>query len=196
MTGCSWRRRAASCPAHAGARSSSPRPRCSVGIGVWWRDDGRRHVVPAGRRFVRKFGSWSCGSREKTRAGDINASLGSSKDSASRCRRRPCAHGFGKVASDRSALARARPGANSYERIGKVCSPSISSPWRRSGCNGSTCSSSSSWAVVVCISPDARPIKRAVGDAAGPAIDVDFRGAPGTSPLPDSRSGSKILREF
>jgi putative transposase len=49
-------------------------------------------------------------------------------------------------------------GANSYERIGKVCSPSISSPWRRSGCNGSTCSSSSSWAVVVCISPDAHPI--------------------------------------
>jgi hypothetical protein len=36
------------------------------------------------------------------------------------------------------------PGANSSGRIDRACSPSISSPWRRSGCNGSTCSSSSS----------------------------------------------------
>ena len=44
-----------------------------------------------------------------------------------------------------------------------ACSPSISSPWRRSGCNGSTCSSSSSWAVVVCISRDARRIRAGRG---------------------------------
>ena len=94
----------------------------------------------------RSSGAGLAARAEKTRAGDINASSGSSKGSASRCRRRRCAHGFGKVASDRSARAGARPGANSYERIGKACSPSISSPWRRSGCNGSTCSSSSSWA--------------------------------------------------
>ena len=49
----------------------------------------------------------------ETRAGGINGSSGSSKDSGSRCRRRRCAHGFGKVASDQPALARARPGANS-----------------------------------------------------------------------------------
>ncbi len=59
-----------------------------------------------------------------------------------------------------------RPGSTWREFIrahGKVCSPSISSPWRRSGCNGSTCSSSSSWAVVVCISPGAHPIQAGRG---------------------------------
>jgi hypothetical protein len=126
-------------------------------------NDGRRHVAPADRQFVQKFGNWSCGSREKTPAGDINASLGSLKDSASRCRRRQCAHGSGKVASDLLALALARPGANSSEHIRKVCSPSISSPWRRSGCNGSTCSSSSSLALVACISRGARPIRTGRG---------------------------------
>ena len=34
--------------------------------------------------------------------------------------------------------------------------------------------------------------ERAVGDSAGPATDVDVRGARGTSPLPDSRSGSEV----
>lgn len=64
--------------------------------------------------------------------------VGQLKGSASRYRRRRCGHGFAKAASGRSVLAQARPGANSYDRIGKACSPSISSPWRRSGGNGST----------------------------------------------------------
>ena len=38
--------------------------------------------------------------------------------------------------------------------------------------------------------------KRALGDSAGPTADVDLGGAPGASPLLDSRSGSEILGEF
>src|SRR5262245_6512879 len=61
-------------------------------------------VPSCGGRFVSKFGSWPCGSPEKTHAGLSTHRWGVSKDSALRYRRHPRATGSGKVASDQSAL--------------------------------------------------------------------------------------------
>ena len=75
----------------------------------------------------------------------------------------------------------------------EACSPAISSTWRRSWSpTPSTCSSSSSLTLLACNSRVDAQSERAVGDAAGPATDVNVGGSPGTPPLPDSRSGSKL----
>ena len=70
--------------------------------------------------------------------------------------------------------------------------PSISSQWRRSGGNGCTYSSSSSWAAAVRILPDAHPIRARHGSPAGPATGVDVGRAPRTRSLSDSRLGPGI----
>jgi putative transposase len=58
----------------------------------------------------------------------------------------------------RRARAEGPLGASSCVHTGIACWPSISLQWRRSGCNGSTSSSSSSWAAVVYTWPDAHRI--------------------------------------
>ena len=57
-----------------------------------------------------------------------------------------------------SCTRKGSPGASSCAYTGTVCWPSISLRWRRCSCNGSTSSSSSSWAAVVCIWQDAHRI--------------------------------------
>jgi hypothetical protein len=58
-------------------------------------------------------------------------------------------------------------GASSCAHTGTACWPSTSLQWRRCGSNGSTSSSSSSWAAVVCIWPDAHriPVRRGSSSA-------------------------------
>ena len=94
----------------------------------------------------------------------------------------------------RRAHAEEPLGANSCAHTATACWPSISLQWRRSGCNGSTSSSSSSWAAVVYIWPDAHPSERAMGHSVRSATDLGDGVPPGTRSLSDSRSGPEIHR--
>ena len=95
------------------AHSSSRRPRCCVGIGTWSLNDGRHHVVRAGRESVATFGSWSCGSREKTPAMEVGTAAA----------REP--HG-----PSRSRCVTFRPGHSRWNKIEhRVCSH-IAMNWR------------------------------------------------------------------
>jgi hypothetical protein len=107
LTGSSLPLPAGFSPARAGDPSSSRLRRSGAGIGAWWRSVGRTPDEWVCQRSARKSGSWSCVWREKTRDGDISASWVSSRDLALRCRRPPSAHGCGKMALGRWALAQA-----------------------------------------------------------------------------------------
>jgi len=65
---------AGSCRAHAGGPSSSHQPRCSHGIGAWWRSGGRTCGDPVDCRSVLRSEHWCCVSRETIPGGAICAS--------------------------------------------------------------------------------------------------------------------------
>ena len=155
-TGCSSLLPAARCRACSGDPSLSRRRRCCAGIDAWSPSGGRTRVRSVIRRCGVRFERWCCGSRARTRGG-----------LSTHCRRTEGAWHRGvrddrpRVASGRGArpggsaagddVARVRPGTSTAPVGRRLLSPS-----RRSGCNGSTCSSSLSWAAAVCAQPVAR----------------------------------------
>ena len=157
------------------------------------RQRGRRHVVPAAA-FVPKFGSWSCGSREKPALGILTDRRG-----AQRTRRR----GVGDVRAHMASGTRPRTGRQTPGLDLARIHNSASSEFARGRFlhRGDGLVAAALRAVLHRARHSSRAFRgvqaqseRAVRDAAGAATDLDVDGAPEPSPLPDRDRDQKSGR--
>jgi putative transposase len=117
----------------------------------------------AGPRYRRRSVRWCCDLRARTRGGATSGSLVSSRVSACASRRRRSPRSSGRPACLPPVRASSPVGESSFVRTPARSSRVISSPSRRSGWDGSTCSSSSSSAAASCTSPVALLTRTAAG---------------------------------